>query len=234
MLSLVNKIPTQEHSFGNVEYKNLLKTDQQIIGRVQIASGNCFEARQQEGREETVTVIKGNGWLEIGDQSKKISADTLVKLTAEKVCRIYNDSQEALELCFVSTPSNNQSKEVYLRHKNDRDDVIKTGNGERIYELFGVGNGSALSHSVALVEIEPGGGSDPHIHPIVEESYVIIDGIAKLTIGQEISDRQAGEVILIPVGQRHQISNIGNGKGILRFLAVVTPPWTKDCGIYGV
>ncbi len=217
-------------SFENVESRVILDTKDQFISEIEIAPGKCFEASQEQGREETVTVIQGTGALEIGDESHEVSPTCLLKLVANKTHKIFNRSKEAIKLCYASTPSDNPSEEIYIRRKEGCYE-IKTGNRERICELFGIyGNGPAKSHSVALVEIDQGGGSSPHVHPVVEESYVIIDGSAKLVVGEKTLFPKAGEAVAIPVGVRHQITNIGDS--VLRFIAVVTPPWTQECGIY--
>jgi quercetin dioxygenase-like cupin family protein len=230
MMNALKTIEETELTFGEASSSVILSTDQQLIARVQIASGQCFEAKQMEGREETVTLVKGTGRLEIDEEKTVFSSVSLVKLTAGKVCRIFNDSNEMLEMCFVSVPSANSSDEAYVRDKGGCYE-IKTGNREHIYEFFGIyGNGPSVSHSVALVEIENEGGSHSHIHPIVEETYVITDGVGRLTISGTERDVQTWDVVSIPVGEKHQISNLN--AGMLQLLAIVTPPWTQDCGVY--
>jgi mannose-6-phosphate isomerase-like protein (cupin superfamily) len=226
----IKKQDVVKYSLGEVEQKICLKSDQQIVLLVQVAQGKCFEARQQAGREETVTIVKGEGRYVIDDESKTITPITLIKLTASKVCQIVNDHQETLMLYFVSVPSNNQSEEPYVRNREHCYE-IKTGTNERIYELFGIyGNGPSVSHSVALVDVGPGGGSQEHYHPKVDESYFMIQGSAKLTIEEKVTELNGYDSASVPVGKKHQISNIGSRN--LIFLAIVTPPWTQDCGIY--
>lgn len=226
----IEKQDVVKYSLGDVEQKVCLKSDQQTVLLVQVAHGKCFEARQQAGREETVTLVKGEGRYVIDGQSKTITSMTLIKLTASKVCKIVNDHQEPLMLYFVTVPSNNQSEESYVRNRKQCF-KIKTGTNERIYELFGIyGNGPCVSHSVALVKVSPGGGSQEHKHPKVNESYFMIQGSAKLTIEEKATELNGYDSAIIPVGKKHQISTIGSKN--LIFLAIVTPPWTQDCGIY--
>ena len=215
---------------GEVEQTTVLKTDKQTIVRVKIAQGKCFAALQRQGCEETVTIVKGEGRFEMGDESKTIAPISLIKLTADKVCQIFNDRQETLELYFVSVPSENLNTELYVRMKEDCY-KIETGTKECIRELFGIyGNGPAQSHSMAVVDISEEGYSQEHYHPEVEESYVVIQGSAKLDIAGESAELKIGDAAVIPVGKKHQIWN--NGRQVLTFLAVVTPPWNQQCGIY--
>lgn len=230
MLAAVSSNNFFTRSFENVNSKVLLDSKNQYISEIVIAPGEHLETSRAKGREETLTVIKGNGTLEIGDLSQEVTPDTLFNLVASKTHKIFNNSKEAIRLCFSSVPSDDPSDEIYIRNKAQCKE-IKTGNKERIYELFGIyGNGPAKSHSIALVEIDEGGSSTAHYHPVVEESYMFIDGLAKLIIGDKTLYPKPGEAVSIPVGVRHQVINIG--KDVLRLIAPVTPPWTTVCGIY--
>lgn len=222
--------PVTHYQLGEVEQKVALRTDKQTVLLVQVTQGKYFEANQRTGHEETITIVKGEGRYVMGEESKVITPMTLIKLTASKVCKIFNDHQEALVLFFVTVPSDSKSEEPYMRNKKDCFE-IKTGTREWIYELFGLyNNGPSVSHSIALVIVEPGGGSHEHYHPEVEESYFLVEGTANLVIEGESTELHPYDGALIPIGKKHQISNIGTKN--LIFIAPVTPPWTQKCGIY--
>lgn len=217
-------------SFENVTSIVKLNDDRMFLASVEIAPGQCLEVKEENGREETLTLVQGTGALEIDRQTEDIPTDCVVKLVANKVYRIFNRSKENLHLWCCSTPADKFSEEKYIRRKEDCFE-IKTGNKENIRELFGVyENGPSTSHSVAIIEIGVGGSSHPHVHPIVVEAYAIIAGTAKMIVGKQTSTLKAGDVTWIKPGEEHQIIN--EGEGPLRFVAFVNPPWTKDCGIY--
>lgn len=225
-----NKNNALQFQLGEVEQTTVLQTEKQIVVCVKVAQGKFFSAQQSQSREETVTIVKGEGRYEMDGESKTIAPISLIKLTADKVCKIFNDRLETLVLYFVSIPSENLSNEQYVRLKQNCFE-IKTGNSECIYELFGIyGNGPAQSHSMAVVDIAEKGYSQEHYHPKVEESYVVIQGNAKLDVDGKSTELNVGDAALIPVGKKHQIWNIGCE--VLSFLAVVTPPWNDKCGIY--
>ncbi|MEM9025990.1 MAG: cupin domain-containing protein [Verrucomicrobiota bacterium] len=112
-----------------------------------------------------------------------------------------------------------------------RASLIETPTGERILEILGHETGAiAPKHSVAEVYMDPGATSLKHYHPIVEESYWLIEGQAHLEVDAETIDFKAGDMIQIPVGAAHKITN--TGKGTLKMIVCCAPAWTPDCSVF--
>ncbi len=107
---------------------------------------------------------------------------------------------------------------------------ITSPHGETVYELCGTSAGGAAQHSVALITLAAGKASRKHYHPQAEESYTILSGAARVTVGQESAELGEGDCVVIPPLKVHQITNIGAGE--LRFLAVCVPPWTPNNSVY--
>ena len=101
---------------------------------------------------------------------------------------------------------------------------MATRHGEVIFELLGrnFAEGTEV-HSVAHILIPPGKASLLHFHPEAEESYYILSGKAHIRIGEEDTTISAGQIVLIPPGNLHQIRNIGEVD--LEFLAICVPAW---------
>jgi mannose-6-phosphate isomerase-like protein (cupin superfamily) len=220
--------------------RTLLKTDRQTIDWVKIPKGEYFELTAGQGTEETVLFMNGPGITEIGGKTSTVSGDSLVKMLPGKTQKIFNSHIDKLRLYHIQikwpVKTDRSHEEPYYRPIEDCFEIVANPK-ERIYELFGktMGkdgnpNGNAQMHSVALVEIAPGGFSEEHFHPIVEESYMIREGVGKLVIDSEERTVKPGDAVLIPVGKKHQIFNAGNES--LKFDVVCVPPWTPDCGIY--
>ena len=109
--------------------------------------------------------------------------------------------------------------------------VIETPLGEKIYELLGHETGAdAPKHSIARVKIVPGGMSLRHYHPVVEESYWITAGNGTLEVGEETMEVAAGDMIQIPIGSPHKISNTGSE--VLEMTVFCAPAWTPDCSVF--
>ena|SRR3990167_6874444 len=118
---------------------------------------------------------------------------------------------------------------MHIRKKQDCH-AFDSKTGLIVYELAGRSTGGALQHSLAHIEILPGGASLKHYHPVVEESYYILKGEAKIEINGEFQYLKTGQMVVVPPKLTHQIFN--ESDTLLQFLAVCSPPWTTDCSVY--
>lgn len=109
--------------------------------------------------------------------------------------------------------------------------VFETPHGERVTEWIGrARNGEEVRHSLAEIRVLPGKSSLRHHHPEVEESYLILEGVAWMELGEEQQAIQAGHAVLIPPGVTHKISN--HGETLLRMMVTCAPAWTPDCSVF--
>ena len=103
----------------------------------------------------------------------------------------------------------------------------KTSHDEEIYELLGRDfDQKTENHSVAHVVIPSRKESRLHRHPKPEESYYILKGHARITIGEEKAEITTGQIVLIPPTKPHKIENIGDVD--LEFLAICVPAWEPN------
>ena len=58
---------------------------------------------------------------------------------------------------------------------------------------------------------EIGAGPRLHVHPY-DETFIIIEGHARFTVGDTTLDAHAGEVVLGPAGVPHTFKNLGPGR----------------------
>ncbi|MGD8326268.1 MAG: phosphomannose isomerase type II C-terminal cupin domain [Sphingomonadales bacterium] len=65
--------------------------------------------------------------------------------------------------------------------------------------------------AVKRIEVLPGQILSLQKHHHRAEHWVIAEGIADVTIGDQIIRKQAGEAAYIPVGEVHRIANPGDG-----------------------
>jgi quercetin dioxygenase-like cupin family protein len=94
----------------------------------------------------------------------------------------------------------------------------------------------SLETSVWTVEIEPGTPASPH-RVSREEIFVVLDGIARLTVAGAVREVPAGAAAVVPAGTEFSFANVGDG--VLRAVCVLpvggqaqlpggepfTPPW---------
>ena len=107
--------------------------------------------------------------------------------------------------------------------KSDVAEPIVHKHGEAIYDLLSRENGKSEIHSVAIATLAVGKASLMHYHPVAEESYYILNGHAKMVLGEEEAELEPGQIVLIPPGINHKIYN--TGKETLEFLVVCVPAW---------
>jgi mannose-6-phosphate isomerase-like protein (cupin superfamily) len=116
---------------------------------------------------------------------------------------------------------------MHIYSKDQASSPVLTDHGEIIYELLGRNfEQSTEIHSVAYVVLPPGKSSLLHYHPEAEESYYLLQGNARILVGEEESQLTTGQIVLIPPRKPHKITNIGEGD--LEFLAICVPAWEPE------
>lgn len=85
----------------------------------------------------------------------------------------------------------------------DRADLPNGGE----FEGYRFGN---LGFSVIRVELEPGRGPKLHRHDY-PEVFVVIEGRAVYTLGEETVEVSGGQIVIAPAGVPHTFANAGPG-----------------------
>jgi mannose-6-phosphate isomerase-like protein (cupin superfamily) len=81
--------------------------------------------------------------------------------------------------------------------------------GRRTRVIIGPNGAIEAEHFVqGIVTIYPGGSVPIHEHD-EEEVYIILSGIGKMTVGDEIRSVKKGDAVYIPPGYIHSLKNIG-------------------------
>jgi mannose-6-phosphate isomerase-like protein (cupin superfamily) len=88
-------------------------------------------------------------------------------------------------------------------------DLSDPGYGEDANEVQGYNHSAAVS--VIVVDAPPGGGPKLHRHPY-EEVFVIQEGTATFTAGDETIEASGGQVVIVPGGVPHKFVNTGEGR----------------------
>ena len=86
-------------------------------------------------------------------------------------------------------------------------DLSAPGYGEN--EVQGYNHNAAVS--VIVVDAPPGGGPRLHRHPY-EEVFVIQNGTATFTAGDETIEAHGGQVVIVPGGVPHKFVNTGEDR----------------------
>jgi mannose-6-phosphate isomerase-like protein (cupin superfamily) len=88
-------------------------------------------------------------------------------------------------------------------------DLSDPGYGEDENEVQGHNHNAAVS--VIVVDAPPGSGPRLHRHPY-EEVFVIQDGTATFTAGDETIEASGGQVVVVPGGVPHKFVSTGEGR----------------------
>jgi len=88
-------------------------------------------------------------------------------------------------------------------------DLSDPGYGEDENEVQGHNHNAAVS--IIVVDAPPGSGPRLHRHPY-EEVFVIQDGTVTFTAGDETTEANGGQVVIVPGGVPHKFVNTGEGR----------------------
>lgn len=103
---------------------------------------------------------------------------------------------------------------------------FKAGDDTKLKEVLHPKNdGVQAAYSLAHARLLPGEQSTPHVLQTSTEVYYILEGQGRVYIEDEAAAVETGDVILIPAGSMQYVENTGQGE--LKFLCIVSPPWSK-------
>ncbi|TLK52898.1 cupin domain-containing protein [Glutamicibacter sp. V16R2B1] len=118
------------------------------------------------------------------------------------------------------------------RGENEFDYQLHGGSSMRLQHHFGGNTGMAVAIQTWI--IPPGGHEGFHAHDQdlpLEEFYQVIEGSAKMRVGDQLHLLNPGDSVLAPSGVPHDLKNIGQGD--LRMLVVWGPPASFDLSSFG-
>ncbi|MGP5318095.1 cupin domain-containing protein [Arthrobacter rhombi] len=91
-----------------------------------------------------------------------------------------------------------------------------------------------LPVAIQTWELPPGGSEGMHRHDgeqALEEFYLVVTGTARMHLGDEVLDLEAGDTVLAPAGVDHDLINAGDVP--LRILTVWGTPGRADFSSFG-
>jgi mannose-6-phosphate isomerase-like protein (cupin superfamily) len=89
-------------------------------------------------------------------------------------------------------------------------DIADLAHGETAYEFEGHHYGDT-GVSFIVVDAPPGRGPKLHRHPY-EEVFVVQEGSATFTAGDDVIQASGGQVVVVPAGVPHKFVNSGTGR----------------------
>ena len=102
-----------------------------------------------------------------------------------------------------------------------------TRDGSTIREWAGPGyRAPAEGQSLAEATVAPGESTVAHYHRDAEEIYLVTAGEGRVRVSEEQRDVRAGDAIVIPPGEVHQIRNTGESDLVVACASA--PPYSHE------
>ena len=86
--------------------------------------------------------------------------------------------------------------------------AIRRADSRRVWSATGASD-QAQNFAFGHVTLDPDGGQVPWHNQEQEETYFIIEGTAEMCLGEERQTLSTGQMVYIPPGVFHQLTNIG-------------------------
>jgi len=64
-------------------------------------------------------------------------------------------------------------------------------------------------HQVKHIMVKPGGRLSLQMHHKRAEHWVVVEGVAQVTVGEKVSTLRENESVFIPLGEKHRLENMG-------------------------
>ena len=87
-------------------------------------------------------------------------------------------------------------------------------------------HGTSKMLGMGMVTVPPGESGNTHSHETEQETWFIISGRGKLSIGDETVELEPNMIVVAPTGMPHQIINDGNDE--LKALFIFTPAGPEE------
>jgi len=99
------------------------------------------------------------------------------------------------------------------------DDFTRIAEKIRSNDIYDIYDLKALEHlTVSMTVQHPGKATLGHAHNKEEEVYIFLEGSGEMQLGDEKFPVTKGDVVLIPCGKFHKVSNTGSDK--MKFFCV--------------
>ena len=110
--------------------------------------------------------------------------------------------------------------------KLDELEPFTTLDGSTIREIAGPAWTPARNQSLAEATVPVGGRTISHYHRAAEELYFFTAGRGRMSLADEEREVAAGDCVVIPPGQVHQLVNTGDGPLVL--LCCCAPAYSHE------
>jgi mannose-6-phosphate isomerase-like protein (cupin superfamily) len=175
--------------------------------------------RREEGRDEILFAVSGQGTLELEGEPYELESDVAAYVRSGETYVIDNDGPDDLLIVSTTVPV----EQVY---RSPREVIVRFGDrpelradAKRTFRYLVNQDAGCMDATQFLGLVEPCRAPD-HSHSYDELGY-IVEGTGFAHIGNESIPLQAGSCFHLPPEQVHCIEN--TGPGVMRILGVFHP-----------
>jgi mannose-1-phosphate guanylyltransferase / mannose-6-phosphate isomerase len=68
---------------------------------------------------------------------------------------------------------------------------------------------------VKVINVKPGAALSLQSHQHRSEHWVVVEGVARVTVNKEVKILSEGQSVYIPLGAKHRLENVDNGSLVL-------------------
>jgi mannose-6-phosphate isomerase-like protein (cupin superfamily) len=132
------------------------------------------------------------------------------------------------KFCPTSFTPEKENKQVvkYIIEQEVKGDVFPEPFARTIKHLASRQTLGSTKIWLGIDEIQPHNSSNGHSHEGQEEVFFFLSGRGLVRVNEEEIEVGPGHCVFCPMGSFHQVINPGDT--ILRFVAVVSPPFTPE------
>jgi mannose-6-phosphate isomerase-like protein (cupin superfamily) len=110
--------------------------------------------------------------------------------------------------------------------RRDTRTEVAAADGSAVRELAHPRNSAASELSVAEAVVPAGSSTHLHLHRHSQEVYCFLSGRGRMRLGEEESQVEAGDTVVIPAGTPHRL--LAEGDGPLVLICACSPPYSEE------
>jgi len=117
------------------------------------------------------------------------------------------DTDDALLIADKSRAQDVKAIVDHLKNENrtEHADHKRVSRPWGTYETIDLGP----RHQVKHIMVKPGGRLSLQMHHKRAEHWVVVEGVAQVTVGDKVSTLRENESVFIPLGEKHRLENLG-------------------------
>lgn len=193
----------------SIDYALMEKTDRAAIVPASIgwsdvgAWSALWDIREQDAQKN---VLLGDVVAHDSTGSYVHSHKRLTALVGVKDLVVI-DTDDAL---LIADKSRAQDVKVIVDHlknenRTEHADHKRVSRPWGTYETIDLGP----RHQVKHIMVKPGGRLSLQMHHKRAEHWVVVEGVAQVTVGEKVSTLRENESVFIPLGEKHRLENLG-------------------------